>query len=149
MILVVLSTVKIYFVYFGQKNRRNSLLKVALGVALEVLLNIYNHTWGHGCQGSWCNSCGWKCRCIYFFPSYLSQGLLLMLIFHAVIIEIWKWFKNLHSIAWCLNPLLKFLPLFINHLFIFHLFSSLFLGLQGAHVFYRKLSSHQPFPITR
>jgi hypothetical protein len=36
MIPVVPSTVKIYFMHFGQKNRRNSLLKVALGVVLEV-----------------------------------------------------------------------------------------------------------------
>ena len=182
MILVVLSTVKIYFVYFGQKNGGNSLLKVALGVALEVLLNIYNHTWGHGCQGSWCNRCwsrsswqmsysihwclgsyigvqgsvthldtllhsvcsisvsttslfcvymrtghsaplqsGWKCKCINFFPSYLSQGLLVMQIFHAVVIEIWKWFKNLYSIAWCLNPLLKFLP-YLLIIFSFSIF---------------------------
>jgi hypothetical protein len=36
MIPVVPSTVKIYFVHFGQKNRRNSLLNVALGIVLEV-----------------------------------------------------------------------------------------------------------------
>ena len=36
MIPVVLSTVKIHFVHFSQKNRRNSLLKVAVGVILEV-----------------------------------------------------------------------------------------------------------------
>ena len=37
MIPVVLSAVKNYFVHFGQKNRNNSLLKVALGVVLEVI----------------------------------------------------------------------------------------------------------------
>ena len=36
MIPMVLSTVKNDFVHLGQKNRKNSLLKVALGVVLEV-----------------------------------------------------------------------------------------------------------------
>ena len=36
MIPVVLSAVKNYFVHFGQKNRKKSLLKVALGVDMEV-----------------------------------------------------------------------------------------------------------------
>ena len=32
---VLLSTVKNYMVYFGQKNRENSLLKVVLGVVFR------------------------------------------------------------------------------------------------------------------
>ena len=40
MIPVVLSTVKNYIVYFGQKNRGNSLLKVTLGVVLDSIFTI-------------------------------------------------------------------------------------------------------------